>query len=50
MKHLLLISALFGMITTVSSCANINPSDQEIDNPMVGTAQSGDPTEFEHRE
>ncbi len=50
MKQLLLISALFGLICSVSSCASINQSDQEINNPDDGTAQTGDPTIFEHRE
>ncbi|MBP7846804.1 MAG: hypothetical protein QG651_738 [Pseudomonadota bacterium] len=46
------ISCLFILASTqfLLGCANINASNQEINNPNQGTAQTGDPTIFEHRD
>lgn len=46
------ISCLLILTSTqfLLGCANINSSNQEINNPNQGTAQTGDPTIFEHRD
>jgi hypothetical protein len=33
----------------IEGCSVINPTHQEINNPTQGSAQSGDPAIFEHR-
>ena len=38
------LSALF-----INSCAMIFPASDEINSPTDGTAQSGDPSTYEHR-
>ena len=49
MKTLRLIFMVLASCFVLQGCGTINTSDQELDSPTVGTAQTGDPALIDHR-
>jgi|JI6StandDraft_1071083.scaffolds.fasta_scaffold1795056_1 hypothetical protein len=48
-KVLKFIFLIFASCFVLQGCGTFNTDDQELDSPTVGTAQTGDPATFEHR-
>ncbi|MBX9597372.1 MAG: hypothetical protein K2X04_02210 [Burkholderiales bacterium] len=49
MNTLRLVLIVLASCFMLQGCGTINAGDQELDNPTVGTAQTGDPALIDHR-